>query len=345
MKIQEVRDKLCSIQADILKNPFEENMHKHEEVLEADLCILLQREENIAHQRSRVQWIELGDQNNAYFHKKISSNWNNSKILSLIDANGTLISGTDVIKDEAVHHFNSLFSTTLQDYPGIDRLSCLVSKRITSTQAMNLVVKATDQEIFNVLKSKKKNKAPGPNGFNVNFFIATWNIVGKDFLKAIHFFLETGSLPHYANSTTLGLIPKCPNPSTMVEFRPISCCNTVYKCLSKLIAQRFNQTLPTLVDKSQAAFVKGRSISDNNFMAQEVFNGYNSSRGAPKAAFKMDLHKDFDSCHWQFIIDILILRGYPPHFIKWIHSCLTSAKFSVKINGEVAGYFSSSRGI
>ncbi|KAK1371019.1 hypothetical protein POM88_037111 [Heracleum sosnowskyi] len=84
MQIQEVRDKLCSIQADILKNPFEENMHKHEEVLEADLCILLQREENIAHQRSRVQWLELGDQNNAYFHKKIASNWNNSKMDTLL---------------------------------------------------------------------------------------------------------------------------------------------------------------------------------------------------------------------------------------------------------------------
>lgn len=59
----------------------------------------------------------------------------------------------------------------------------------------------------------------------------------------------------------------------------------------------------------------------------------------------MDLHKAFDSCHWQFIKDVLILRGYPLHFINWIHSCISSARFTVQINGEPCGYFSSTRGI
>lgn len=59
----------------------------------------------------------------------------------------------------------------------------------------------------------------------------------------------------------------------------------------------------------------------------------------------MDLHKAFDSCHWQFIVDVLILRGYPFPFVRWVHSCLFSVRFSVKVNGELGGYFSSNRGI
>lgn len=99
---------------------------------------------------------------------------------------------------------------------------------------------------------------------------------------------------------------------TMNDFRPISCCNTVYKCISQLIARRFSQILPSLIDKVQGAFVKGRSISDNILVAQEILKGHSNSRNAPSAVFKMDIHKAFDKCHWQPIIDVLILRGYPP---------------------------------
>ena len=38
------------------------------------------------------------------------------------------------------------------------------------------------------------------------------------------------------NHTSLTLVPKGPNPSKMNDFRPISCCNLVYKCISSIIA-------------------------------------------------------------------------------------------------------------
>lgn len=41
-------------------------------------------------------------------------------------------------------------------------------------------MKASDKENFDVLKAMKRNKSPGPDGFNANFFIAAWDIVGKD---------------------------------------------------------------------------------------------------------------------------------------------------------------------
>lgn len=163
----------------------------------------------------------------------------------------------------------------------------MLNKRISPEQAQQLTFKASDKEIYDTLKSMKRNKSPGPDGFNVNFFLAAWDIVGRDFLSDVHYFLET----------VLALIPKCTNPTSMTDFRPISCCNTIYKCISKLIARRLSNTLPNLIDKAQAAFVKGRSISVNIFLAQEIFQGHNTSKDPPSAAFKMDLHKAFDMCH------------------------------------------------
>jgi hypothetical protein len=39
------------------------------------------------------------------------------------------------------------------------------------------------------------------------------------------------------------------------DFRPISCCNTVYKCIANILAGRIKVVLPFLVSPYQAAFV------------------------------------------------------------------------------------------
>ena len=173
----------------------------------------------------------------------------------------------------------------------------LSGKKIKPLQALLLSRLVSDDEIFSTLKSMKQNRSPGPDGFNVNFFIHTWDIVGSDILKVVHHFLNSGNMPHYINASLITLIPKCQNPSSMLDFRPISCCNTLYKCISKIIASRLSSTLPDLIDKAQAAFVRGRSNSDNILLAQEVFKGYSNNRGSRRVAFKPDISKAFDCCN------------------------------------------------
>ena len=64
---------------------------------------------------------------------------------------------------------------------------------------------------------------------------------------------------------------------TVNEFRPISCCNVLYKIIAKLIVQRLSVILDKLISPCQAAFVPGRSIGDNIMLAQELFTGYNQA--------------------------------------------------------------------
>ena len=48
---------------------------------------------------------------------------------------------------------------------------------------------------------------------------------------AISSFFNSAMLLKEVNSTTITLIPKVPNPSYISDYRPIACCNVIYKCI------------------------------------------------------------------------------------------------------------------
>ncbi|KAL9260084.1 hypothetical protein AKJ16_DCAP24599, partial [Drosera capensis] len=53
-----------------------------------------------------------------------------------------------------------------------------------------------------------------------------------------------------ANFTVIVLIPKCDNPTRIIDFRPISCSNTIYKCIAKFLTNRCANVLPLLISPS-----------------------------------------------------------------------------------------------
>ena len=122
-------------------------------------------------------------------------------------------------------------------------------------------------EIKSTLFAIGGEKAPGPNGYTAKFFKSTWHIVGGDVIKAILYFFHTCPLIPTFNSTIVALVPKCKSPSSMKDFRPISCCSVIYKCITKILANRMQKCLPNIIGKNQSAFTTGRSILDNIFMA------------------------------------------------------------------------------
>ena len=203
----------------------------------------------------------------------------------------------------------------------------------------------TDEEIKLAFFSLNPNKAPGPDGFNGFFFKKAWNVVGKDIIDAIRSFFTSGSMLREVNATIIALIPKIPNPTKLKDYRPISCCNTIYKGITKLIAERIKSVLPKVTDEAQSAFVQGRRISDNIFLAQELMRGYHKKNQIAKCTVKVDLKKAYDSIRWEFVWDTLDLMGIPRKIINWIQASMSTAMFSVSINGDLNGYFPGAKGL
>nr|GEY69086.1 hypothetical protein [Tanacetum cinerariifolium] len=97
------------------------------------------------------------------------------------------------------------------------------------------------------------------------------------------------------NHTIIALIPKVATPLKVNDYWPISCCNVLFKCISKIISNHMKNCLNDLVSLNQSAFVLGRKISDNILLTQELMHNYHLDRGPPRCAFKviMDALEEF----------------------------------------------------
>ncbi|KAK4381921.1 putative mitochondrial protein [Sesamum angolense] len=163
--------------------------------------------------------------------------------------------------------------------------------------------------------------------------------------RAKHMIFQITNAIGEVNTTLLALIPKVNLPSYVSDYRPISCCNVLYKAITKVIVQRMQPVLHLLIDFSQNAFVPGRSIADNILLAQELLAGYNQRRLPPRCTLKVDIQKAYDSVEWDFLLEVLRLFNFPPRFVGWIEQCVSTASFSVSLNGAIYGFFKGRRGL
>ncbi|KAL0402454.1 UNVERIFIED_CONTAM: hypothetical protein Slati_4275300 [Sesamum latifolium] len=172
----------------------------------------------------------------------------------------------------------------------------------------------------------------------------------QHFLKAPGQLLGTiffimGKLLKQINATIIALIPKVQMPARVSEYRPISCCNVLYKVITKLIVKRMQTVLHLLIDSLQNTFVPGRSIANNILLAQELLAGYNQVKRPPRCTIKVDLKKAYDSVEWDYLLEVLKSFNFSTRFIRWIEQCISTANFSISLNGSIYGFFPSTCGL
>lgn len=202
------------------------------------------------------------------------------------------------------------------------------------------------EEIRQAVFSMGNYKSPSPDGMTVTFYKQYWSIVGEAVGKEVREFFHTGKLKTAFNHTFIALILKAPSAARVDQFRPIALCNVILKIITKILAGRLRPLLDRLIHSSQAAFIPNRAIGDNIIINHEVMHYLNTKKGKHGyLAIKIDLAKAFDRVEWQILATIFQQFGFQDRFIQLIQACITSAHFSVLLNGSPFGYFTAERGI
>ncbi|KAK4384313.1 LINE-1 reverse transcriptase [Sesamum angolense] len=188
-------------------------------------------EENMLHQRSKLQWLKHGDQNSKIFFRKVNSMRAKQRIFQISTPTGDTLTDMKEVTDEFVSNQDAVFD----------------------------IAEDSAQVRMNI---------------RLVFFKASWSVVGKEVSEAVSEYFRTGKL-----------------------------------------------------------------------LKQELLAGYNQAKLPPRCTIKVDIQKAYDSVDWDFLTAVLKLFEFPDQFIGWIEQCVTTASFSISLNGSIYGFFPGARGL
>ena len=190
------------------------------------------------------------------------------------------------------------------------------------------------EEVFLAFSELNRDKAPSPDGFSLAFWQFCWDFVKGELMGFFKDFFERGKFVRSLNTTFLVLIPKKGGADDLCDYRPISLVGGLYKLLAKVLANR----LKKVVSPTQNAFVEGRQILDTALIANEVINSL-LKWDESDVLCKLDLEKAYDHINWDFLLTVMQKMGFGEKWAVWIRWCISTASFSVLINGSPSSFF------
>ncbi|GKU98706.1 hypothetical protein SLEP1_g11675 [Rubroshorea leprosula] len=239
-----------------------------------------------------------------------------------IMSDGHWVEEPAMVKKEVMSYFRKMFKEDPWDRP---KPSNIDFKKISEEQMVWLERPFSVEEIEEGLKSCDGSKAPGPDGYNLNFLKFFWNSIKDDFVAFFHEFHQSCKLVKGLNSSFLTLIPKKMNPRELKDFRPISLIGCVYKILSKVLANRLKNVMSEIISETQSAFIGGRQLVDSVLVLNEVVDEVRN-RKTPAFVFKADFQKAYDCVNWTYLDWMMDRFGFRAKWRGWIKECLSTAR-------------------
>ena len=188
------------------------------------------------------------------------------------------------------------------------------------------------------------NKSPGNDGVTKEFYKTFWEDLKKPMCASITKAFHRGELSHSQKQATIKLIEKKDRDKKLIKnWRPISLLNIDTKLISKVLAGRLKNVLPSLITSHQTAYVNGRFISEGGRLISDVLEICDKLQ-IKSFLMTVDIEKAFDSINHCFLIKVLEKYGFEKDFIKWIKILLQNQESCIVNEGTTTNYFKLEKG-
>lgn len=175
---------------------------------------------------------------------------------------------------------------------------------MTNVESDSCEGKFTKSECKKALKEFGNQKSPGNDGLTAEFYKYFWEDLGDSLVNCFNEAYDKGTLPCSQRQSVITLLDKNKDRLLLKNWRPISLLNTDYKIVSKTLANRLTEILPSVIRSNQAGYVKGRNISDNIRTVYDTMHILKAQNRSGILAC-VDFEKAFDSIEWNYLVRVL----------------------------------------
>ncbi|XP_019266683.1 PREDICTED: uncharacterized protein LOC109244105 [Nicotiana attenuata] len=315
-KIEELEHKVEEMETNIIADNSEVNRAGLNQA-NALLVRAYKKEESFWKQKSGVKWFVEGEVNSKFFHSVVKGRKKRLTLKKMRKEDGTWVEGDEEIAHEAISFFQNQF--TRENFDNDFSVLGCIPTIIDDADNEKLIAVPTMEELKDVVFSMSSQSAPGPDGVSGKFYHSCWEIIKEDLLLMV--------LDFFA------------------ELRPISLSNFSCKILSKLVNQRLSPLMQKLVSPNQTGFIKGRSITENIMLTQDMVHNIVKPSASGNVVLKLDMAKAYDRVSWEYLCQVLRQMGFSEIWIDIVWRLMTNVWYSININGVRHGFFKSSRGI
>ena len=123
---------------------------------------------------------------------------------------------------------------------------------------------------------------------------------------------QVGSLNiHNLNFGTIILLPKSSEAKQIQQYRPIYLLNVSFKIISKVATNWLTKIAPRVIRPSQTTFLPGRNIMEGAVILHETLHELHKKK-QNGMVFKIDFEKAYDKVCWDFMQQVLRMKGFYP---------------------------------
>ena len=332
--IKDIESKLEQKEQELINSNFNQHIKAEKDNLADTLYDIVEKQKEGAKIRSRARWLEEGERPTKYFFNLEKKNISNNTIKELKTKDGVYVNSNKEILEEQYKFYNQLYEADNINEENIKKyLSNINNLNILNENEVKLLEgEISENECKIALKNMKLNKSPGSDGIPVEFYLTFWEDVKQMLLESINSAYHMGELSPSQKKGILSLIFKKGDKTLLENWRPISLLNTDYKILAHALANRLKKVISKLIHTDQSGYIKGRTISTNIRLIQDVIDFFEENETDGAIVF-LDFKKAFDTVSHDFLNHTLTKFNFGASFKKWVNVMYKNAESSVTNNG------------
>ena len=334
-------NKLKQLESNLTENNLEEY-----EMVKAELVAIDNEKTETLIFKSKVRWHEHGEKSSKYFLNLEKRNNARKSVNKLIDDKGNIITNQKDIQKEQKDFYKKLYyrkGDTNDNYYNDFLRNDLPTLDDSQKHFLDKIISV--EECKKAMETFQKNKSPGNDGLTVEFYTFFWDNIKDILISCFNEIHKDGKMSNSHRQAVITLIDKKGKDRQYLKnWRPISLLNVDYKIISKVLAVRLQDILPSIIHENQTGFVKGRYIGDNIRALLDIME-ITKNKNLPGILLGVDLEKAFDSVDWKFLHAVLEKFNFGPYFRKWVSIFYTDIEACIMNNGHSSGYFNLERGV